>query len=165
MRILALDLARSTGWAVGDQKTIISGTRRFNEADFGDLAVNYKLWLEGLIDEHKPDLVAYESPVVKHPHAAKILVGLSWLVIIVCKEHNIPYLSVPNTSVKKFFCGKIYGKTTKPYPGIVEARRRGFDPQTTDEADAIAILLYIRDKGTDESGSRTASHRKSSKRK
>lgn len=165
-KIIALDLAKSTGWAAWRNGTIVSsGTKKFNETDFGDLAVSYMLWLEKLLDEYEPDLVVYEAPVVKHPHATKVLIGLSWLVLLACKERNIPCESVGNTAVKKHFVGKVYGKNAKPYPGIIEARRRGFDPQTTDEADAIAIAFYVADKITSKSGSGTTPARKPAKRK
>jgi Holliday junction resolvasome RuvABC endonuclease subunit len=164
MVILALDLAKSTGWAIGGDE-IISGTAKFTETDIGELAISFMIWLESMLDSHLPELVAYEAPVVKHPHAAKILIGLSWLVILACRERKIPCIPVGNTAVKRHFLGRVYGKKVRPYPGIIEARRRGFDPTTTDEADAIAILLYVRDHHTLKSRSRATSDRKSAGRK
>lgn len=144
MKILTLDLAKQTGWAVlTDGGRILSGHRTFEEDEFSDLALAFHDWLENLITSHEPDLVAYEAPVVKHPHATKILVGLSWLTILLCVKRGIKCIPVVNTKVKKHFVGRVYGKKEKPYPGIVEAEKRGWSPRSTDEADALAILSYV----------------------
>lgn len=166
MKILALDIAKTTGWAISKgETTIVSGSIKFTQTDFGELAFAFKKWISGKLDRERPDLVAYEAPVVKHAHAAKILIGLSWMVVLACQERGIPCVSVNNTSVKKFFVGAVCGKDTKPYPVTVEAERRGHCPQTTDEADAIAILYYVRTNNPLESGSGATSDRKPARRK
>jgi Holliday junction resolvasome RuvABC endonuclease subunit len=144
MKILTLDLAKQTGWAViGDGGKIYSGHVKFDEADFPDLALAYWSWLGDQLQRYRPELVAYEAPVVKHPHATKILVGLSWLTILAAGLAGIPSMAVTNTAVKKHFVGRVYGKKETPYPGTVEAQKRGWSPRSTDEADALAILSYV----------------------
>jgi Holliday junction resolvasome RuvABC endonuclease subunit len=144
MKILTLDLAKQTGWAaISDGGKITSGHVTFTEETFPELALAFWTWINARIIEHKPEFVAYEAPVVKHPHATKILVGLSWLTILACKIHDIPCEPVTNTKVKVHFVGRVYGKKEKPYPGIEEAKKRGWSPRSTDEADALAILSYV----------------------
>jgi crossover junction endodeoxyribonuclease RuvC len=144
MKILTLDLAKQTGWAVmTDGGRIFSGHQKFEEADFSDLALAFHDWLENKLIVYEPDFVAYEAPVVKHPHATKILVGLSWVTMLLCKQKGIECDPVTNTAVKKHFVGRVYGKKEKPYPGTVEAEKRGWSPRSTDEADALAILSFI----------------------
>jgi Holliday junction resolvasome RuvABC endonuclease subunit len=143
MKVIALDLAKQTGWAVMSAGgKVVSGHVTFTEDTFPELAGAFWAWLEDIL-KNEPDLVAYEAPVVKHPHATKILVGLSWLVILACKLRGIDCIPVTNTKVKVHFVGRVYGKKEKPYPGIVEAEKRGWSPRSTDEADALAILSYV----------------------
>ena len=145
MNVLSLDLAKQTGWAATHGTSVSSGHKQFKNKDFASLSGAFWRWLNEMLDQHRPDVVAYEAPVVKHPHATQILVGLSWLVILACQLRSIDCVSVSNTAAKKNFLGRVYGKKEKPYPGIVEAQRRGWNPGSTDEADALAILVYILD--------------------
>ena len=89
MKVLALDIAKTTGWAFSSENgTVISGSAKFTEMDFGDLAFSYHRWIVEMLEELRPELVAYEAPVVKHPHATKILIGLSWIVVLACRERH-----------------------------------------------------------------------------
>lgn len=166
MKILCLDLAKQTGWAaLSEGGKITSGHVTFTEVTFPALAVAFWVWLENKLNAENPDLVAYEAPVVKHPHATKILVGLSWLTILSCQLRGIECIPVTNTKVKVHFVGRVYGKKEKPYAGITEAKKRGWSPRSTDEADALAILSYCLHTHAHQSGSRAAPARRDPKPK
>lgn len=164
MKILCLDLAKQTGWAaVSDGGRIKSGHVKFEEMEFKDLATAFWSWLNDLINEHEPVLVVYEAPVVKHPHSTKILVGLAWTTILACGLKGIECIPITNTKIKKHFVGRVYGKKEEPYPGIVEAKKRGWSPRSTDEADALAILSYSLHTYAHQSGSRATPARRPAK--
>lgn len=56
----------------------------------------------------------------------------------ICFQHNIPCNGLTVQAIKKFMTGK--GNATKEEM-IAAARQKGFNPETDDEADAIAIML------------------------
>jgi hypothetical protein len=56
----------------------------------------------------------------------------------VCFQQNIPCTGLTVQAIKKFMTGK--ANATKDEM-IAAARRKGFNPKTDDEADAIAIML------------------------
>jgi hypothetical protein len=146
MNLLALDLARSTGWALGpatnSSPRLVGSFRLETPGDLiGPLTLELKARLEGLLPA--ADLVAYERPLVRFAHASQVLNGLAWIVEHVCAERELLCLPVPNTQAKKHFCGKTYSKKVKPYPGLVRARELGFELDNTDEADAMAIFSYV----------------------
>jgi Holliday junction resolvasome RuvABC endonuclease subunit len=114
----------------------------------GELIGPLAMELARFVDPLLPgvDVVAYERPLVRHPHAAQMLNGFAWVVELICAERELLCLPIVNTRAKKFFVGKTYSKKDKPYPGIVRAHQLGVTSvKTTDEADALAIHLYVQD--------------------
>jgi hypothetical protein len=84
MKTLALDVSgASTGWALGEDTNLVAwgkyvsplGKRRgFRLYEFGK-------WLEGLLEEHRPDIVLVEKPFLGRN--SKVLANLSKFVAIV----------------------------------------------------------------------------------
>jgi hypothetical protein len=62
--VLALGLARTTGWAFGSpEEPPLHGTHRFAAPDASHEAVFYKsmLWIQEMILKHKPGLIIWEE--------------------------------------------------------------------------------------------------------
>ena len=70
--------------------------------------------------------------------AAHIYGGFMYTLGTVCLEKNIPCMGFTVQAIKKFMTGKSNANKEEM---IAAAKARGFNPQTDDEADAIAIML------------------------
>jgi len=151
VKILALDLATSTGVAVGDS----CGTPASETVSLGnppdDRRFSNALRLTNdLIERHNPDLIVVEAPV-GGPKASAYLIGLVACVRgctygrgILCKNAHL-------ATVRKHFLGK--SLSVKHFPHlkpmaakkaikqevITRCRLLGWKPETDDEADACAI--------------------------
>lgn len=141
-KILALDLATQIGFAVGapDEEPIY-GTKLLPSASaalgrFGDV---YDQWILDQLDFHKPGLVVFEAPFISgtgNANTSRKLMGLCWQTEIACYRRDTMCLEHNNSSVKKFFTGN--GRAEKA-DMIAAARRQGWNPKTSDEADALGL--------------------------
>jgi crossover junction endodeoxyribonuclease RuvC len=144
VKILALDPATKTGWALGeDGKRVASGTwdlaptsqRRFEGGGMRWLR------LRRLLDEVAgvPGLVVFEE-VRRHAgvDAAHAYGGALAEITAWCEAHSVPYQAVPVGQIKKFATGR--GNADKP--AMIEAARNrwGVEPVDDNEADAVALL-------------------------
>ena len=108
MKILALDLATVTGWAVSPQA---GGTWDFGFKRHHSEGLRY-LRLESYLDEilaiHGLDLVAYEDVKSRHKSsaAARTYFGLLAVVTTWCANHDIEYEGFSVGTIKKHATGK-----------------------------------------------------------
>ncbi len=149
---LALDIATSTGFAIGSpvDGPVEWGTHTLPRtgADHGRFLQAYRDWLVPLIREKNISRVVYEAPIM--PMAANIqttrklyaLCGLTELLALdfdlVCQEAQI-------SKWRRHFFGKgnAGGKRAAlKKRAIAECRRRGWEVKTDDEAEALGILDY-----------------------
>jgi len=95
MRILALDAATQTGYAVGDNRSlenrsIESGIFKMPKRDvLGERLVIFHDTLSELIEHYKPDLIAYERPYVPAPGAPRGAVMVERAVAILSRSASI----------------------------------------------------------------------------
>jgi Holliday junction resolvasome RuvABC endonuclease subunit len=141
MNILALDLGTATGFAIYKDGEIISGAKklRHDRRASGVRALDFYRWLTQMIREHGVN-EAYFERVYAHSgvEAAHLYGYFMHTLAAICEEHCIKCVGISVGTIKKFMTGK--GNATKEEM-IAAARLRGFDPQTHDEADALAILF------------------------
>jgi Holliday junction resolvasome RuvABC endonuclease subunit len=105
----------------------------------GVRALDFYRWLTQMIREHGINQVYFERVYAhKGVEAAHLYGYFMHTLAAVCEEHGIKCIGFSVGTIKKSMTGK--GNATKEEM-IVAARLRGFDPQTDDEADALAILL------------------------
>ena len=114
--ILAIDGARSTGWAaLRPDGTIMSGTKVLGPEDMriGPLLHNYEYWLKRLVIEHAPAFIYYEQPWVG-PKTAQATALM--LMSLAGETHKVGFLQkvtvypVLNPTVVKHFTGNGGGK-------------------------------------------------------
>ena len=148
--ILALDLGHRLGWALRSACGVItSGMAEFRPDRWqggGMKFLRFRRWLTELkADADGLDAVLYEQ-VRSHAGIDASHAYGGWLAILTawCEHHGIPYQAVPVGTIKRHVTGK--GNADKA--AVIEAvRRLGFAPADDNEADAIALLLWVIDAG------------------
>lgn len=138
---LALDLGTSTGFCIGTEASHISGHWSMKPGRFeggGMRFVKFRTRLSELAAAYKIDVCYYEE-VRRHKgtDAAHVYGGLMAVLTAWCEEQGIPYEGLPVGEIKKAWTGN--GNASKEMM-IDECVDRGYQPQTSDEADAIAIF-------------------------
>jgi crossover junction endodeoxyribonuclease RuvC len=140
-KILALDLGTSTGFAIGSKEHMVSGTWNLKPGRYdggGMRFVKMRANLEDIRRAYGVTHVFYEE-VRRHRgvDAAHVYGGLMGTLQAWCEEHDIPYGGLPVGEIKKAWTGS--GNASKDAMAA-ECRRRGYEPSSEDEADAIAIF-------------------------
>lgn len=86
MKILALDQATKTGWAVGDEtslerRAIEFGVFKMPKRDvLGDRLMIFRSTLNEIIDHYQPELIAYERPYWPQPGAPRGFVAIGKVI-------------------------------------------------------------------------------------
>ncbi|AZY49603.1 hypothetical protein [Bordetella avium] len=145
--ILALDLGTKTGYALRRRDgRIVHGTESFQPRaswSAGQKWARYRAWLTAIIRDHNVQQVAYEL-VIRHEakgrplwDAAHAYGAFQAITFMVCDGFNIEPVGVNLATVKKSYTGSGLAKKKDM---VAEAERRGFRPETDNDADALAIL-------------------------
>lgn len=139
MIVLALDLGTKCGWASGGVHAV-HGTLNLAPGRFsggGMRFLRFRQELATLLDG--VGMVAFEE-VRRHMgvDAAHVYGGLLAVLTSECEERGIPYEGFPVGSIKKHVTGK--GNASKGEV-VAAVQAVGYDPQTEDEADALALWL------------------------
>lgn len=147
MKVLALDLGTTTGWALIEGGRVESGTALFDVRrgeSPGMRYVKFNRWIEGMVPPGPMGLIAYEQAHQRGGAATEIAAGFATRVQEFCARRAIEHVAVHTATLKKFATG--YGNAGKGEVIIaVNGRwaRPGRPPVTDDnEADAIALLHY-----------------------
>ena len=145
MTLLALDLGTDCGFAIYKEGKFISGTKKLgtNKEKFGERFYAFRKWLLNILEKHNIESVYFER-VYGHKgvEAGHCYGGFMYTLASVCYQQNIPCISFSVQAIKKFITAK--GNATKNEI-IAAVKRKGFNPETDDEADAIAIMLLALD--------------------
>lgn len=145
MIILALDLASTTGWAIGsDTQTIASGTwdiapRRGESPGMRYLKLRAKL---NMALAAFPDLktIYYEQAHHRGGAATEYAAGCATHVQSWCAEHGIEHGMRHSATIKRHATGR--GGASKEAV-IAAMRRLGHTPADDNEADALALLRLV----------------------
>jgi Holliday junction resolvasome RuvABC endonuclease subunit len=164
--ILALDLATRTGWAFAGPAaleswpgseieaaamptvSVVYGSYRMPKTgpDVGWFLDSFHNWLTGDLEVHQPEMVVFEAPWVgpkTHQDTARKLMCLAGHCEFVCRRMAIQYREANNATVRKHFLGTGRGdRRTLKRLAMEACRRRGWDPENDDEADALGLLDY-----------------------
>ena len=147
MKILALDLGTTTGWATGPFKDITSGSQSFKPGRFeggGMRFLRFKKWLDEMMFLQPFEYVYFEE-VRRHvgTDAAHIYGGLMGTLTAWCEDKEVPYIGVPVGTIKKHATGA--GNASKKEMIDAAAHAKGIPPRDNNEADAICLLCYALD--------------------
>lgn len=114
MRILALDAATKTGWAIGDsisEKVKDSGVFTVTGSCEGEKFHNFGQWLNNKIALDMIDVVAYERYVMARGRSINLLSGLRAMIEESCWLFNARPVPYSASTIKKHATGN--GKATK----------------------------------------------------
>lgn len=143
MKVLGIDQASHTGFAVVDDGKIVdSGTVIF-KGHVGKRISEFTAWLRHKIREELPDMVVYEKPHFRGYAATLSGVGLISAILVVAYELGVRVESVHTATLKKFATG--YGKASKAaMTGAANTvgKLSLNTKNNNDEADAIHLALY-----------------------
>ncbi len=149
MFVLGIDPGLSTlGYGILESKghrvrPVVAGAIRTSKhLDIGDRLTELYDDLDGLLDEHKPDVAAIEQVFVNRNLQTATSVGrASGVVLLALAQHGIPVDEYSPSAVKRALTG--YGNADKMQMKKVVAMRLGLDelPSPADAADALAIAL------------------------
>lgn len=145
--ILAIDAGKTCGWALysPERNRAECGSEALTRGDLGADLADYAAWLAGMIQTHKPSMVAFERPFGRAGFTSDlpgILVAVGHMVAC---EHQVPRREFTASAVKKGVTGS--GKATKREVMDAVREKFGFDPQSDHEGDAaaVAVLAYARE--------------------
>jgi len=154
-RILALDLASRTGWAVGDpaDPTPRSGSVRLasSGASLGAVYAGCRQWLVDFVAA-EPDirLIVFEAPMAPQhmagfttAHIMRLLIGLCAIAEEFGHSRGYDVREAKVSDVREHFIGtnRIKRKDAKPLT-IENCRRLGWAPVDDNAADALALWHY-----------------------
>lgn len=157
-KILALDLATSTGYAIGDGATgmvLRSGARILKDdgADQGFAFANLIAWLNTMLSQEEPALVVYEAPLPLGGHKKKRnseasvmnSYGMRAITIGMCRRFGVRTEKVYPATVRKHFLDKAnFGDRDATKAAVIKRcqllRYIPMDCTNADRADACAIL-------------------------
>lgn len=116
-RILALDLAKATGWANNYGH---GGTKLFEVKCFGKRAVDspgkfwslFDCWLRDQIKRYPPQLIVFEASLHQPGYAARVANGLVATLELVAHNAGIPTVGVSSSAIKKHATGSGNQRTT-----------------------------------------------------
>lgn len=148
MRILALDMATKTGWAMKVSYGLESGVQDFTPKRGESSGMRYLMfrrWLYGM-SEGGIDLIVYEQNFRRGGHASEVAAGFSTRVQELCAENRIEHAQVNVLTLKKWATGS--GRAEKPAMIAAACKFKWPTQQPAtwrlddNEADAILLLQY-----------------------
>lgn len=154
IRTLALDQSKSrTGWRVDtlDGKTHGGGWTGTSAHLPGTAGARYSEWLCQIISTYKPELIAYEAPVMggsgrgvtMSMEVSFVLIGLAFLTETIAASYKVRCVRAHVATVRKHLLGS--GRPTNPKEAVMaRCKLLGFDIANHDEADATALYLWAK---------------------
>lgn len=147
--LLALDLAKRTGWAIAAHPDAapLHGSKRFSEGaePLGRVLLRYWQWLNDMRAVHRPAAVVYEAPIqaAGHTHEStiEVLRGLVSATALWSEMAQLPCQPGHLSSIRASFCAQ--GWKGEPKKAVIDAcLMRGWKPVDDNAADALALLAY-----------------------
>lgn len=146
MKILAIDQATKTGYAVIEHGTVVESgvwqladNKRSGESR-GMRYIRFEKCLEDVQARHGFDLVVHEQTLLRGGAATEIANGLKALVLKFAARHGVEATCVHTSELKRFATGN--GKADKAEMIDACVRMSMVLPEDDNEADAVLIGLW-----------------------
>jgi len=140
MKILALDIATTTGWKTETASGTWNLKPNRGESE-GMRVVRFKSKVREMITMEGITLVSYERPAGFHKGALIVASEMVGVLKDLCMEMKIELACYSATEIKKFATGKGNAKKDQM---IFSARQLGYNPIDDNEADAIHLYLLTK---------------------
>lgn len=139
MKILSLDMASTTGWAIDTQK--LYGTwdlRTLKDESMGMKLIRLKAKLQLIHKTEKLDVIIYERPAGQH--AASVIHQSKMIGILeeFCEEEGIDYKAFSAKEIKKFATDN--GNANKTAMVNAAKEKYGYPGEDDNVADAMHML-------------------------
>lgn len=141
-KILAIDPAENTGWAIAND---VYGQWNFKlkrDENFGMKILRFKSKLKEVFELEKPDIIAFERPAGRNGAALISHSKFVGIIELFCTENDIPYKGYSASEIKKFGTGK--GNAGKPLMVQHAKEKYGYQGDSHDEADALHLMNYCK---------------------
>ena len=124
----------------------LTASVRFDVSSRGAVGAAYLGWLRDRLLASRPDLVAYEAPIMSarakgSTDTLMILTGLAFLTETICDMKGVPVISVAAPTWRKAFLGEGFPDDPKAR-AVAMCRSLGWRVQTEDEADACGVWTW-----------------------
>lgn len=140
MRILAIDPAELTGFAIFVEKNV-SGTvslKPKRDETFGSKLIKFETFFLNCIKENEIEFVAFERPSGRMPAAIMSHSKLVGIIELNCQKLGIQYCGYSASEIKKFATGN--GNANKQKMIVAAKLKLGYKGKDDNEADALWIL-------------------------
>jgi Holliday junction resolvasome RuvABC endonuclease subunit len=146
-RILALDLMSNLGWACrSDDGQIHYGTETFKVPQVespGFRWLRFRNWLKRIYETIHPTTIFFEEvkgfPSKNRGRDSRVYYGFEHSLTAFCVAASLDHHGVPVGTIKKFIAG---GGNASKEAVIRAVQAQGHRPADSNQADAIALLLY-----------------------
>ncbi len=156
MRLLALDIATTTGFAVdrpagSNTPGPMTGTFTCRGGGFRQGAAGHSFgnWLHKVIAHFNVEALVFEAPllggsaIVMNKQTARLLIGLAFVAETCAYGRKIPVFEANVQTVRRHFVG--HGRPKNPKQAVMErCRILGWEFRNHDEADAAAVWAYTK---------------------
>ena len=112
MRILALDLGSTIGWAIVDNGEVVEFDEQKFEGDRAHRFMAMRVWLCLLVDDYSFDTFIFERPFCRGLHATRSLWGMAGIVEEYALLRGSACLDIVPSQIKKWGTGM--GNAKKP---------------------------------------------------
>jgi crossover junction endodeoxyribonuclease RuvC len=107
-----------------------------------DRLISLRDRLVSLLDA-RVDLAVIEGYAFGRPNQASHIGELGGVVRVTLREHNVPFVAVPPSSVKRYATGQ--GNASKEQMLVAAVKRLGYEGASNDEADALWLRAMALD--------------------
>lgn len=170
MRALTVDQAANSGWCAGSDKSnepFAFGSFRMPKRDvIGERLVIFRDGLVDIIETHKPDVIAMETPYMPmgqtkprfdgdkragnstfNPKTIRFLANIEGILKEVAARYALELEEFPSSSwrVTALGFGRLPKGSTQDFKKLMMARARalGYAVKNDNEADAIGMMLHL----------------------
>jgi len=142
MKILALDMATKTGWAISGSP-VVSGVQVFDVKrgeSPGMRFLRFHAWLSEVVTlAGGVKVIVFEQAHHRGGAATQACVGMVTHALSFAAKHNIETMPVHSKTLKKWATGK---GNAKKEDMVKAACTFGYSPADDNEADALLLLEY-----------------------
>lgn len=143
VRLLAIDPAERTGWAVSKTEYGLWDLKPKKDENFAFKLLKFKAKLKEIIQLVEINTIVFERPSGFHASAVISHAKYVGIIELFATENNIPFKGYSATEIKKFATGK--GNSNKEKMIAAAKDKLGYQGDDDNEADALWLWCLAAD--------------------